>query len=159
LTRLHLIPADAYEVKVAHEEDKMNIQFDLAYDKLPSMLFNDKMFIQTSLFSVAGFHMPLSSNREQDFYFEYPFIAHDTSIYFLPEGFVLDDKPISEHNAGKYFAYDASTSFDPVQRTLTFISTFELKSHIIKHSDYESALQLYNKIEEMRNRKVVIKKG
>lgn len=158
VNQLKLKAADSYQIKCSNEDHNAMATIELAYDQVPEISTQHKIFLNKSLLGLCNENLPLTEHRTMDFYVEFPYQKTDTTTYILPVNYVPEHSTESKTISTEYFNYDETIFFQSQFSTLDVISKLELKKHIVRAEDYNNMLASYNEIMEYCNRKIIITK-
>ncbi len=149
------------EMVISRIEDAQiyNTNVTLAIEKVSEFMAGPKMFLAPHIYKFWSFSMPATEKRERDYYFETPFFKTDTTIYKLPEGFELDVLPQSKNFDCRNAAYQTSFAYDATTRSITGITTLELKNHRIPPAEYQELKAFFDKVLKEEAQRLVIKKS
>ncbi len=73
----------------------------------------------------------INDKRKAEYVFSYPYDKRDTSVFFLPEGFALEQVPTAKEFACNYAVYKRDARFDKETNSLRIVSSLSLRNHII----------------------------
>ncbi|HSU27066.1 MAG TPA: DUF3857 domain-containing protein [Chitinophagaceae bacterium] len=148
---------DAFHLTVNKIPD-MNLVLDLEIEKLPDLIAGSKMFLAPSIYSIWSKVLPESANRTQDYYFECPFDKSDTTLYKLPEGYVLDALPPAKKLECEAGRYSTSYWFDEKLNAVCAATTFTLWQYKIPAATYPSVKKFFDDVILDHSQRIVIKR-
>jgi transglutaminase-like putative cysteine protease len=132
--------------------------FDLVFEKIPEFTAGSKMFLNPRLYSIAIGNLPNDDNRTQDYYFSYPFIKTDTSVYVLPEGYTVDNLPKPIQEKFEYGEFTTSYTFDEQAGAITTTLRFVLTTQRIPAAKFLAAKLFINEFIKEYTEKMVIRR-
>lgn len=131
----------------------------MVVEKIPEFTAGSKVFLSPRLYKLWPRKLPKAENRRLDFYFRQPFIETDTTIYKLPDGFVVDVMPATKELTSEYSHYISKTWYDENQKALINTVTLELKKHKIPAAKYAEVKKFFDDVMMNENQRIVIKKN
>ncbi len=130
----------------------------MGFEKVPEFTAGSKMFLNPRLYSIALNNLPDNENRTQDYYFAYPFIKTDTTIYVLPPGYTTETLPKDRIIASEHGGFITSCRYDEQAGTITTTAKIELKNHRIPAARFEATRLFVNEVIKEYTEKIVIRK-
>ncbi|RYY27539.1 MAG: DUF3857 domain-containing protein [Chitinophagaceae bacterium] len=135
-----------------------NTNLALAIEKVSEFSAGSKMFLAPHIYKFVNFSMPAHEKRQRDFYFTVPFIKSDTTIFTLPEGFIIDQLPVGKTFATEVGSYSSTYSYNDSQKAIYSITSLELNKHKILPGEYDSTKAFFDKVLKEESQRIVIKK-
>lgn len=150
---------DKIEIKKRDEQGRnFVLHMDMEFEKVPDFSTGSKQFLNPRLYKFWNGALPKVENRKNDYYFEFPFIQTDTTIYHLPEGFSVETLPPSTTIKSPLAVYSVSYLFDATTRQLTSYCNLQLEKHIIPANMYQDMVKFFSDVIREQQQKIVIKK-
>ncbi|RYY55399.1 MAG: DUF3857 domain-containing protein [Chitinophagaceae bacterium] len=140
-------------------EDKHHTSLKQAVNKIPEFSSGDKLFITHRVQKIWSSRLPKSENRQQDFYFTYPFEKRDTTLFVLPAGTIIEVLPKTKTLESPYSSYEVSYRFDEPSTTVVVTSSLILRQHRIPVADFAAVKKFFDDVITDNSQKVVIRKG
>jgi hypothetical protein len=131
---------------------------ELAIEKVSEFMAGSKMFLAPHIYKFWSYKMPENEKRQRDYYFEVPFRKSDTTIYMMPEGFVIDLLPAGNKFSCETAEYSSSYFYKENEKAIYSITRLELKKHIIPPARYQEIKQFFDKVLKEEAQRIVIKK-
>jgi len=103
--------------------------------------------------------LPKTENRTTDYYFGFPQVQSDTTIYKLPEGYIVETLPKSAHIEYPLGVYESDYKFDSDKKELITTCRILIKQHTIPAALYQDAAKFFSDIIKEQQQKVVVKKN
>ena len=85
-------------------------------------------------------------------------IKTDSTIYQLPEGFIVDNLPKAASLKYALGNFQSSYSYDAEKRQVTTFCRIELNDHIIPAARYQEAMKFFRDVISEQQQKIVVKK-
>ncbi|MEI7736078.1 MAG: transglutaminase-like domain-containing protein [Ferruginibacter sp.] len=155
---LGFLQPDAFELTYNKSSAQAETNIKLDIEKIPEFTAGSKMFLNPRIYKLWTYALPKAENRTQDFYFANPFIKTDTSIYKLPEGFVLETLPKSKDLKFEFGSFKSTYQYDAANKSI--ITTARLQLDVIKipAANFLAAKNFFNDVLTEYTEKIVIKK-
>lgn len=150
---------DEFEVNKNDDSAMLSTKIKLAIEKIPEFVAGNKMFIAPRLYKQWSDKLPKAENRRLDFYFPNPFIKTDTTIYKLPEGYVVDALPASKGFTCEYGTYKSNFWFDANENSIYSTAKLELTQLKIPALKYASVKIFFDEVMQQDAQRIVIKKS
>ena len=147
---------DDFEIKKHETSDAAVLK--MAIEKMPEFRAGTKIFLAPRIYKIFSSKLPKSDQRKSDYYFPYPFMKFDTTVYKLPEGYIIDALPAAKDLSCKHGKFSATYRFDEQTKTVTSIVSLELKKHLIPASDYPELKKFFDEVLVNDGQRIVIKK-
>jgi hypothetical protein len=135
-----------------------NTNIELTIEKVSEFTAGSKMFLAPHIYKFWNYKMPENENRIRDFYFNIPFTKSDTTIYKLPQGFIIDMLPAARHLSSEVAEYRSAYFYNEGEKAVYCIVKLELKRHKIAPVDYSSTKEFFDKVLKEESQRIVIKK-
>jgi hypothetical protein len=135
-----------------------NTNIELAIEKVSEFSAGSKMFLATHIYKYWNERMPDNEKRQRDYYFEVPFKKSDTTIYKLPEGFIVEQLPAAKNFTTEIAGYTSSYTFNENEKAIYSITNLELKKHRISPTQYQATKEFFDKVLKEESQRIVIKK-
>ena len=128
-------------------------------EKIPEFIAGNKMFIAPRMYKQWSAKLPKAGNRRLDFYFSNPFIKTDTTVFKLPDGFIVDALPTAKNFACEYGSYKNNYWFDAAKNLVYSTAKLELTQLKIPASKYASVKTFFDEVLQEDAQRMVIKKN
>ena len=151
--------SDEFEIDKKNDSAMLSITIKQAIEKIPEFIAGDKMFIAPRLYKPWSSKLPKAENRRLDFYFHNPFIKIDTTIYKLPEGYIVDALPASKNFTCEYGKYKSSFWFDADKNSIYSTARLQLTQLKIPALKYASVKAFFDEVMQQDAQRIVIKKN
>jgi transglutaminase-like putative cysteine protease len=150
---------DEFEIGKNDNQQMLSTSIKMTIEKIPEFVAGEKMFIAPRLYKLCSAKLPKANNRRLDFYFFDPFIKTDTTVYKLPEGFVVDALPSAKSFACEYGSYKNNYWFDAKTNLVYSTAKLELTQLKIPASKYASVKTFFDEVLQEDAQRIVIKKN
>ncbi len=129
----------------------------MSFEKIHEFNTGSKYFINTRMHKLWGKVLPAVESQKKDFYFKYPFIKTDSTIYHLPNGSSLESLPKNKEWITKNGLYKVKYEWVEQNKTIIVNSYFELKVNKVTVTEYETTRDFFEKILVEQNEKIIFK--
>jgi transglutaminase-like putative cysteine protease len=133
-------------------------RLEMDFEKVPEFVAGNKMFIASKLYKLSGVKLPKSDGRKTDFYFTYPFVKVDTTVFKLPEGYTVEALPNVKSMKGDYADYATQYWYNESERAIYSTTQLALKHYKIPPASYADIKKLFDEILLDDAQRIVIKK-
>ncbi len=144
---------------IKNNKANQSVYLEMAIENVPQFKAGSKMFLSPRLHSLIEVKLPKTDNRKNDFYFECPYEIYDTTVYKLPDGYVVDVLPETQQIDNTNGDYQVKYWFDETANAIYASLIFKLDYHIIPAAEYQSVKEFFDKVGSTETKKIVIKKG
>ena len=155
---LGFIQPDEFEIHYDKKNDQKLVEATMSMEKIPDFTAGSKMFLNPRIYKLWSYALPKAENRTQDFYFYHPLIKTDTTIYHLPDGYVVETLPKTKELKFEYGSYTTSYGFDEKQRSITTTARLVLNEYKIPVEKFTAAKKFFNDVLAEYAEKIVIKR-
>ncbi|MEO7960282.1 MAG: hypothetical protein ABIR19_01975, partial [Ginsengibacter sp.] len=149
---------DDYEVTGNKKEDVAEMSFKMYLDKVPDFTAGTKMFLHPRIYKMYNLKLPDNANRSRPYYFECPYIKTDTTVYKLPDDYMVENLPQPRNNSFEYGSFRTSYSFNEVENIVTSIATLSLNQNVIPAEKYAATRKFFSSVINEYTEKIIIKK-
>lgn len=156
--RLGFLQPDAFELEYDKSDMQAAAKIKLAIEKIPEFTAGNKMFLNPRIYKIWSYALPKVENRTQDFYFETPFIKTDTTVYKIPDGFVLETLPKAKELQFEFGNFKSTYQFDESKKSIITTARLELKEYRIPVAKFVAAKKFFNEVLVEYSEKIVLKK-
>jgi transglutaminase-like putative cysteine protease len=156
--QLGFLQPDAIELEYDKNDMQAATRIKLAIEKIPEFMAGDKMFLNPRIYKIWTYALPKAENRTQDFYFQHPFIKTDTTIYNLPEGYVIETLPKTKQVSFDYGSFISTYQYDENKKQITTTAKLQLDEYKIPAAKFIAAKKFFNDVLVEYAEKIVIKK-
>ena len=92
------------------------------------------------------------------FYFPSPFIKTDTTVYQLPENYMIENLPKSRDSKFEYGSFKSNYSYDEKSNSVTTIAQLTLNQNLIPADKFIAMRKFFGNVIDEYTEKIVIKK-
>jgi len=155
---LGFLQPDDFDIKYDKNNKAVPVQVNMQLEKIPEFSAGNKQFLNPRLYKIWRSALPKAENRTQDFYFQHPFIKTDTSVYNLPEGFVMETLPKSKQLNFEFGSFTSTYQFDEAKKQIITTAKLQLNEYKIPAAKFLATKKFFNEVLAEYNEKIVIKK-
>lgn len=156
--RLGFLQPDQFDLTTDQKADSAKTSFNLKIEKVPEFTAGSKMFLNPRIYKIWKSSLPTTENRTSAFYFPYPFIKTDTTIYQLPADYTVENLPASKDDKFDYGSFKTKYIYDDKANTITSIAFLELTKNIIPADKFASTQKFFSNVIKEYSEKIVIKR-
>lgn len=149
---------DAFEVDYNKADKTAPVKIEMQVEKIPEFSAGNKKFLNPRVYKIWHYALPKAENRTQDFYFQHPFIKTDTTIYNLPEGYVIETLPKTKQVSFDYGSFISTYQYDESKKQITTTAKLQLDEYKIPAAKFSAAKKFFNDVLVEYAEKIVIKK-
>jgi transglutaminase-like putative cysteine protease len=131
----------------------------LAIEKIPEFTAGAKMFLRTRINRLVYAALPSAEGRTHDFYFDSPKHIMDTTIYNIPDGYIIDVLPRKTSVENEYVKYSTSFWYDEAAKKVYSTLDFCIKKNKLPVNQYAVVKKSFDEIVSDGTQKIVIKKS
>ncbi|HUZ57587.1 MAG TPA: DUF3857 domain-containing protein [Hanamia sp.] len=137
--------------------DSAQSTFKMDIENIPSFTAGSKMFLNPRIYKMWKGKLPSPADRTKSFYFPFPFIKKDTTIYFLPENYTVENLPETKNFSFDYGLFKTKYLYDQKANTVTSVTILQLSQNIIPADKFADACKFFANVTDEFNEKIVIK--
>jgi Domain of Unknown Function with PDB structure (DUF3857) len=156
---LGFILFDDFEIATNINDTGCITTLQIAAAKIPEFSAGSKMFLNPRIYKMWNVKLPKSEGRTKSFYFKSPFIKTDTTVYFLPKNFTVENLPAARNITSALASFKSNCTYDAATNSITTTAFLSLSQNIIPSKDYAETLQFFSRVIEEYLQKIVIKKS
>ncbi len=156
--RLGFLQPDRFDLTTDQKDDSAKTSFKLQIAKVPEFSAGSKMFLNPRIYKIWSSSLPDDDNRTKAFYFPYPFVKTDTTIYQLPADYTVETLPGSKQQNFEYGSFTTKYIYDDKANTVTSIAFLELTKNIIPADKFEQARNFFSNVIKEYTEKIVVKR-
>ncbi|MEO8820399.1 MAG: DUF3857 domain-containing protein [Ginsengibacter sp.] len=156
--RLGFSQPDQFDLTTNKNDDSAKTSFTLALEKVPEFTAGSKMFLNPRIYKIWSSALPEDETRTHSFYFPFPFIKTDTTVYQLPDTYTIDHLPGAKDHKFKYGSFSSKYSYDEKTNTITSIAFLELNQNVIPADNFLEARNFFGSVIKEYTEKIVIKR-
>lgn len=156
--RLGFSQPDQFDLTTDKDDDSAKTSFTLALEKVPEFTAGSKMFLNPRIYKIWSSALPEDETRTHSFYFPFPFIKTDTTVYQLPDTYTIDHLPGAKDHKFKYGSFSSKYSYDEKTNTITSIAFLELNQNVIPADNFLEARKFFGSVIKEYTEKIVIKR-
>ncbi len=157
VNELGFMQPDRFTVNSARADSNAITHISLDLEKIPAFTAGSKFFISPRIYQLWIHALPTSEKRTQDFYFPHPFVKTDSTIYQLPNNFVLEALPKAKNYQFPWGGFSTSYQFDAQQHRILTTANLVLKENRITAKTYAEVKKLFDNLMAEFNEKIVVK--
>ena len=156
--RLGFSQPDQFELTSDKKENSAKTSFKLAIEKVPEFSAGSKMFLNPRIYKIWSGMLPKDEKRIRSYYFPFPFIKTDTTIYQLPDNYTVENLPGSKDKKFEYGSFATKCSYDEKSNTITSIAFLELNQNVIPAEKFLETRNFFSEVIKEYTEKIVIKR-
>lgn len=156
--RLGFSQPDQFTLTSDREENSAKTTFKLSMEKVPEFSAGSKMFLNPRIYKIWSGVLPKDEKRIHSFYFPFPFIKTDTTVYQLPENYTVENLPGSKDQKFDYGSFTTKYSYDEKANTITSIAFLELNQNVIPAEKFLETRKFFGGVIKEYTEKIVIKR-
>jgi hypothetical protein len=149
---------DDFTLNCDRKNDSARTTFTLEIEKIPEFTAGDKMFLNPRIYKIWNGILPSDEKRLKPFYFEFPFIKTDTTLYQLPQDYTIENLPKDRNVHFDYGTFVTQYKYDDKANTITSTATLTLNRNIIPAEKFSDAKKFFSNVIQEYTEKIVIKK-
>lgn len=158
VNKLGFLQPDDFSFESDRNDDSVKTNFKMEIDKIPSFTAGSKMFLSPRIYKLTSGKLPSPTDRTKAYYFSYPFVKRDTTVYFLPGNYTVENLPKPRNVSFDYGVFKTTYLYDQNANTITSIAFLELTHNIIPADKFAAVFHFVEKVNDEYNEKMVIKK-
>lgn len=148
-------------LKVSHSNEVKNkpvVKLEMELEKIPDFSAGSKHFLNPRIYRFWEKALPKGENRQNDYYFNFPLVQTDSTIYQLPEGYVIESMPRPASFSFDLGSYSSDYVFDTQKNRLITTCRIQIDKHVIPAKTYMQAVKFFSDVIKEQQQKIVIKK-
>ncbi len=157
VSSLGFVQPDDFDLKGNGDADTAQSIFKMDFEKIPSFTAGSKMFLNPRIYKLWKGELPSPIGRTKSYYFPHPFIKKDTTIYYLPENYTIENLPKTQKISFDYGSSQTKYLYDEKTNTVTTITFLQLSQNIIPADKFADACKFFANVTDEFNEKIVIK--
>jgi hypothetical protein len=150
---------DEFAIIKKGQQETLDVDIDLSIEKIPQFSAGSKMFLNPRVNDIWKSVLPKADDRKQDYFFKYPFIKTDTTIYDLPQGYVAESLPPASSLGCDFGTYVTTYTYVKEKNQVVSVARLELLQNRITAAKYAEVKKFFDSVMGEDTHKVVIKKG
>jgi hypothetical protein len=158
VSKLGFLQPDDFELTTDHKNSSAKTSFELMIEKVPEFTAGSKMFLNPRIYKMWSSSLPTTEKRTKSFYFPFPFVKTDTTIYQLPENYTVDNLPRAKDLKFDYGVFKTSYVYDEKTNAVTSIALLQLSQNVIPAEKFEEARIFFSNVIEEYTEKIVVKR-
>ena len=136
------------------KDESVKASFKLLIEKIPEFTAGSKMFLNPRIYKICNAKLPSTEKRTKAFYFHFPYIKTDTTIYTLPENYTIDNLPKGRDIKFEYGLFKTKYLYDEKANAVTSIAFLQLSQNIIPAEKFNETRNFFgNVVSEKYHRK------
>ncbi|MDE3182134.1 MAG: DUF3857 domain-containing protein [Bacteroidota bacterium] len=156
--RLGFLQPDQFDLTTDQKDDSTKTSFKLEIEKVPEFTAGSKMFLNPRIYKIWSSSLPDDDKRTKSFYFPFPFIKTDTTVYQLPSDYTVETLPAPIHRKFEYGSFVTKYFYNDKANTVTSIAFLELTKNIIPADKFEEARIFFGGVIKEYTEKIVVKR-
>jgi hypothetical protein len=149
---------DEFEITTERKDQSVNASFKLSIEKIPEFTAGSKMFLNPRIYKMCDVKLPSTEKRTKAFYFHFPFMKTDTTVYSLPENYTVENLPKARDLKFEYGLFKTKYMYDEKANTVTSVAFLQLNQNIIPAEKFAEARTFFGNVIEEYTEKIVIKR-
>jgi hypothetical protein len=110
------------------------------------------------MYKLGDIKLPKADDRKTDYYFDFPFVKIDTTVFKLPDGYAVEALPNVKTLKGQYADYATNFWYSEDQKAIYTTTRLTLKHYKIPAAAYADIKKLFDEILLDDAQRIVIKK-
>jgi hypothetical protein len=156
--RLGFSQPDQFELTTNRNDHSAKTSFKLEIEKVPEFSAGSKMFLNPRIYKIWSGEFSKDEKRIHSFYFPFPFIKTDTTVYQLPESYTVENLPKSKEQQFKYGSFVTKYNYDEKANTITSTAFLELNQNVIPANDFSDVRKFFSNVIKEYTEKIVIRR-
>lgn len=159
VNRLQFIQPDDFEWKYNSKNAESELFIYMKMEKIHDFNAGNTFFLHPRMYTLWDNALPEAKGRTEDFFFGFPFIKTDTTVYILPSAFTLETLPKAKMHAFEYGKFTTTYQFDEEKHCIITSAQLILHKGKIPLVAFLDAKQFFNNVLNEYTEKIVIKKS
>jgi len=151
---LHYATPDQFSLEPGKDENVLNASFE--FERLYDFNAGSKFFFPQKLCRLFTDNLK-EEERTIEYIFNYAYEKTDTTIYFLPKEFTVDELPANKEIQNQFLSYNKTAVYNKAAGTLQIITVFAIKKNIIEATDYKTLVQSLNLVQKDEGEKIILR--
>jgi len=156
--RLGYKQPDEFSIEKLSSSGPLHTRITMEVEKVPEFAAGTKMFITPRIYKLSPSKLPKAENRTQDFYFGCPFTKIDTTVFILPEGFIVDVLPKEKEMKCDLANYSSKYWYDEKARSVYSTAKIVMNQQRIPVARFSEIKQFIDDVVADDGQRIVIKK-
>lgn len=127
-------------------------------ENIAELKTSSKIFLAPRLYQLFPQKLPSAEKRQQDFYFNHPFEKSDTTLFFLPDGYILDAMPDNRSTKCKYGTYSCKYWLDEKRNAVYSTASIQWSQYKIPAADYPEVKKFFDDLNSDDLKRIILKK-
>ena len=157
VSALGFLQPDDFTLQSDRNNDSVKTTFKMEIDKIPSFTAGNKMFLSPRIYRLWNQKLPSAAGRTKSYYFYYPFIKKDSTIYFLPENYTVENLPKPRDISFEYGIFKTKYLYDEKAHTITSIAMLQLSQNIIPANKFAETCKFFENVSNEYSEKIIVK--
>lgn len=157
VSKLGFLQPDQFDL-TTDQKNNSNTSFKLQIEKVPEFTAGSKMFLNPRIYKMWNASLPKTEKRTKAFYFPFPFVKTDTTVYQLPEDYTVENLPESREVKFDYGSFKTEYAYDEKTNSVTSIAFLQLSQNIIPAEKFAQARKFFGSVIEEYTEKIVVKR-
>ena len=156
ISKLGFLQPDDFTLQSDRNNDSAKTNFEMEIDKIPSFTAGSKMFLSPRIYKLWNQELPSAEGRTKAFYFYHPFVKKDSTIYYLPENYTIENLPKARDISFAYGVFKTKYLYDEKTNTVTSTAVLQLSQNIIPADKFAEACKFFDNVSNEYSEKIVI---
>jgi hypothetical protein len=158
VNHLGFLQPDDFSLKSESDDGVEKTDFKLMIEKVPDFSAGSKMFLNPRIYKIWNYKFKAEEKRTRSFYFPFPFIKTDTTVYQLPENYTVENLPKARDIKFDYGVFKTDYIYDEKKNTVTSIAFLQLSQYIIPADKFLETRKFFSQVIQEYTEKIVIKR-
>ena len=157
VNRLGFMQPDDFLIK-GNKEEASKTALTLLISKVPDFSAGSKMFLNPRIYKIWNYKFKPAEKRTKSFYFPFPFIKTDTTVYQLPENYTVENLPKARDIKFDYGVFKTNYIYDEKENTVISTAFLQLSKYIIPAEKYTATTKFFSDVIQEYTEKIIIKR-
>ncbi|MEO6837090.1 MAG: DUF3857 domain-containing protein [Ginsengibacter sp.] len=157
VNKLGFLQPDDFNLQSDRNNDSAKTTFEMEIEKIPSFTAGNKMFLSPRIYKLWNENLPSTDGRTKAFYFYHPFVKRDSTIYYLPANYTVENLPKPKNISFAYGFFKTNYVYDEKSNTVTSTAIIQLTQNVIPADKFAETSKFFNNVSKEYSEKIVIK--
>jgi hypothetical protein len=135
------------------------VQLKLSYTKLQEFAAGSKLFLPGSLHKSFVIDLPNTDLRRTDYFFNYPFLKRDTTVYMLPQNFEKDILPEAKKITSRFAQFEGNFWYNEKEHAIYCATALQLNQHRIPAQYFIEMKAFFEDVKKYCSSHIIVKKS
>ncbi len=151
---------DQVSIEKETVQETGNTRLNMHFTKVPEFSAGSKHFLRPHLYTVWGRELPDDvKERTNDYVLDDAFIRTDTTVWQLPDGYMVENLPASVSFSCPISSFEARYNTDASGKNITAICRLEIKQTRVPAGQYNDARIYFQRVVKELQQMIIIKRG